>query len=317
MCLPAHPIPGETLPLKQPSFLQRVATAPISWGVCEVPGWGHQLPPDRVLSEMNSLGFTATELGSTGWLPTELDPLRELLATHELGLLAAFIPLVLHDRSQRDAQLSASEEAAALLSAAGARYFNTAPVTSSDWEPRRAYADDEWEALVEGIAAVEEICHRHGLRQVLHEHYGCVVETAEEIELVLDRSAVSFVLDTGHMAIGGFDPMTFARDHLDRVGLVHLKDLRFAVAERLNRGELSLMEAVQHGLFPPLGDGDLAIDEVITALETAGYSGHYVVEQDCAITGPAPAAGEGPIRDVAKSVAYLQTVSAQLAEIVR
>lgn len=303
--------------MSSPSFLQRVATAPISWGVCEVPGWGDQLPPDRVLREMASLGFTATELGATGWLPTEAGPLQELLARHDLGLLAAFVPLVLHDRSQWNAELAAADAAADLLASVGARYFNTAPVTSVDWEPRRTYGEDEWDALVEGIAAVEEICERHGLRQVLHEHYGCVVETAEEIELVLDRSPVSFVLDTGHLAIGGFDPVAFARDHLDRVGLVHLKDLRRSVADRLHRGELTLMEAVQAGLFPSLGEGDLAIDEVIMTLESAGYGGDYVVEQDCAITGETPAPGDGPIRDVARSVAYLQTLSAQLTGVVR
>ena len=30
----------------------KVAGAPISWGVCEVSGWGYQLGPDRVLKEM-------------------------------------------------------------------------------------------------------------------------------------------------------------------------------------------------------------------------------------------------------------------------
>ena len=28
----------------------KIAGAPISWGVCEVPGWGFQMNPDRVLS---------------------------------------------------------------------------------------------------------------------------------------------------------------------------------------------------------------------------------------------------------------------------
>ena len=51
------------------SFLDRVAGAPISWGVCEVPGWGLELPVARVLSEMSEVGLTATELGSEGYLP--------------------------------------------------------------------------------------------------------------------------------------------------------------------------------------------------------------------------------------------------------
>ena len=53
------------------SIMQRLAGAPISWGVCEVPGWGIELSPDRVLGEMQQLGLSATELGSEGYLPTD------------------------------------------------------------------------------------------------------------------------------------------------------------------------------------------------------------------------------------------------------
>ena len=54
-----------------------IASAPISWGVIEVPGWGLQLDRERVLSEMVSLGITARRFtwlapwpgwpSSTGW----------------------------------------------------------------------------------------------------------------------------------------------------------------------------------------------------------------------------------------------------------
>jgi inosose dehydratase len=43
--------------------MNRIAGAPISWGVCEVPGWGYQLGPQQVLSEMREVGLAATELG--------------------------------------------------------------------------------------------------------------------------------------------------------------------------------------------------------------------------------------------------------------
>ena len=55
------------------SFLSRVAAAPISWGICEAPGWGLQLPVDRVLAEARELGITAMEQGALGWLPTDPD----------------------------------------------------------------------------------------------------------------------------------------------------------------------------------------------------------------------------------------------------
>lgn len=290
-------------------FLSRVATAPISWGVCEVPGWGHQLEPSRVLSEMRSLGFTATELGSAGWLPEQVEPLEAMLAEHQLGLLASFVPLVLHDAAQADAMLAAAAEAADLLEAMGATYFNTAPVTSVDWEPRRPLSDAEWQHLFAMVGHIDQICAERKLLHVIHEHVGCVVETAEEIERLLENTTVSFVLDTGHMAIGGCDPLEFARTHADRVGLVHLKDTRLDVAARLNAGELTLMEAVQAGLFPALGLGELPIGEIVSHLEATGFNGHYVIEQDCAITGELPALGEGPIRDVEISVAYLRDVA--------
>src|SRR5690606_26387269 len=73
----------------------------ISWGVCEVPGWGPMLPPDRVLAEMAALGLTATELGPDGFLPTESGELRSLLERHGLSLVAAFVPVVLHEDDRR------------------------------------------------------------------------------------------------------------------------------------------------------------------------------------------------------------------------
>jgi len=38
----------------------KIAGAPISWGVIEVPGWGHQMSQDRVLSEMTERGYSAS-----------------------------------------------------------------------------------------------------------------------------------------------------------------------------------------------------------------------------------------------------------------
>lgn len=294
------------------TFLDRVATAPISWGVCEVPGWGHQLSPDRVLGEMSRLGFTKTELGSTGWLPEDSAELRTVLARHDMSLLAAFIPLVLHDPDQADRTRAEAVAAAQLLADNGARYFNTAPVTSTDWQPRRPLTDEEWAHLFEMVDEIGRICVEHHLLQVIHEHVGCVIETADEVQALLDNTEAALVVDTGHLAIGGYDPVELVRRHADRVGLVHLKDTDLAVAARLNDHELTLMKAVQEGLFTPLGQGDLDVAGVITSLEAGGYDGWYVIEQDCAITGDLPAEGEGPIRDVETSLEFLKDLAASV-----
>src|SRR3990170_4017446 len=75
----------------------RLAAAPISWGVCEVPGWGHQLSPERVLGEMRSLGVAATEFGPDGFLPAAASDRSAVLGSHGLRAVGGFVPVVLHD----------------------------------------------------------------------------------------------------------------------------------------------------------------------------------------------------------------------------
>lgn len=74
----------------------RIAGAPISWGVCEVPGWGHQLAPERVLTEMREVGLAATEVGPDGFLPADPATLAHTLAEHDLHAVGGFVPVVLH-----------------------------------------------------------------------------------------------------------------------------------------------------------------------------------------------------------------------------
>jgi len=294
-------------------FMSRMATAPISWGICEVPGWGVQLPVDRVLAEMAEMGFSATELGSEGYLPSIPAELTSVLSQHNLELLAAFVPLLVHEPAEAEETIRRAEDMAQLLQAAGATYFNTAPVTSWDWAPRRELTESEWTHTWMMFDRIDEICDAHGLIQVLHEHVGTIIETKEEIQHTVDNSTIRFVLDTAHFAVGGYDPVEFVANHADRVGLVHIKDCDLAMAKKLNDGEVALMEAVQAGLFPNVGRGDLDIDRVIASLESSGYDGWYVLEQDTAITGDEPAPGEGPIEDVRANVTYLRELEERLA----
>ena len=74
----------------------KIAGAPISWGVSEVPGWGYQLPPDRVLTEMREVGLVATEFGPKGFLPEQPGALADVLARHHLQAVGGFTPLLLH-----------------------------------------------------------------------------------------------------------------------------------------------------------------------------------------------------------------------------
>ena len=293
------------------SFLDRVAGAPISWGVCEVPGWGVELPVERVLAEMQELGLQATELGSDGYLPTEPDALRAVCARFDLAMIGGFVPLVLHDPAQRDASLAAAERTAALMGGAGGTLFITSMVTTFDWAPRIEIDAAAWDHAAEMLGEVEAIVAAHGMRQAIHPHLGTMIERPEDVKNVLDRSDVGWTFDMGHLMIGGYDPVEFLADARDRIVHVHLKDVHLDRAAPVFAGEQTIMEGVQNGMFCPMGDGDVPIAQVVTELERTGYNGWYVLEQDAAITGAEPAPGEGPKLDVLRSIEYLRAINAQ------
>lgn len=288
----------------------RLAAGPISWGVCEVPGWGLQLPPDRVLAEMTSLGITATELGPLGWLPTDGAQARRVLDRHGLTLVGGFVPVVVHEPQQ---DLEYAKRAAAQLAAAGGELFVAAAVQDQQWSSPTPLDRDGWQHAGDHLHELATIARHEGVELVVHPHAGTILETARDVELALAHTTVPWCLDTGHLLIGGTDPVAFATHHADRIGHVHFKDVDAAVAQRLNANELTLMEAVQHDLFRPLGSGDARIDEVVDALRRSGYDRWLVLEQDLAITGTEPPVGGGPTLDVRKSIEFLSTLAPEEA----
>jgi inosose dehydratase len=291
-------------------MIDRLAAAPISWGICEAPGWGLQMAPHRVLSEMRDLGIRRTELGALGWLPSDPNALAELLAEYELSVLGGFVPLVLHEAALHEKALADIDAAATTLRSAGATYFVTAIVSSHEAWERPLINADQWRTIFDHVAGIDRILVEYDLQQVVHPHVNTLIETAPEFQRFLDNSASKFCLDTGHLFVGGSDPVVVAAEHVDRVGLVHIKDVDQGVAKRLHAGELTLMQATQEGLFPAAGSGDVPIAETVRTLERLGYDGWYVLEQDVALMDGEPAPGAGPVHGVRQSIDYLRTLAA-------
>jgi inosose dehydratase len=289
-------------------FIERVGAAPISWGICEAPGWGLQLPVDRVLGEARALGITAMEQGALGWLPADPAEQRAKLDEYGIQLLGGFVPLVLHDAERRDEQLAAADRVARSMAAAGGRFHVTAPVPSLDDWHHPQLTEAEWSELLANLDRVAEIVASHGLVQAVHPHVDTILETDADFRRFIDGCSSGFCLDTGHLTIGGADVVDIARSCFDRIALVHLKDVDADVARRERAGELDLMGATQAGLFPSIGDGMVPIAEVIEVLEARGYDGWYVMETDVALTDGQPPLDGGPQLGVARSLGYLRSL---------
>ena len=280
-----------------------IAGAPISWGVCEVPGWGHQMLQDRVLSEMKSVGYTACEFGPLGFLPEEPAQRAEVLSKHGMKAVGGFGPVLLHKPEHNpEPEIRAELEA---FKTAGAEVMVLAASTGLDgYDDRPVLSEEEWSTLLANLTNLEAVAAEYGVKAVIHPHVGTVVERPEDIQRVLEGSEIGFCFDTGHMMIGGTDPVEFAQKHAARIGHVHLKDVRKSVAERVIAGELTYYQGVVEGLYAPLGQGDVDVATILGSLKKAGYNGWYVLEQDNVITAE-PAANEGPIADARASVEFL------------
>jgi len=284
----------------------RIAGAPISWGVCEAPGWGRELTPDRVLGEMRELGLRTTELGPTGYLGARPQDVRDQLARFGMRLVGGFLPVPLHVEQALD--LTEATNAIATLAAAGSEVVVLAARSGDGSYDRKVpLSDDGWTILLGNLDRLQQVVREHGMTPTLHPHVGTAIEDRAAVLRLLDSSDIALCLDTGHLLIGGMQPLELLDRAADRVAHVHLKDVNAAVAATVSAGASSYLGAVREGLYTPLGAGDLDIAAIVAALENAGYRGWYVLEQDCALDAE-PATGEGPAVDVRRSIDFLTSI---------
>jgi inosose dehydratase len=279
----------------------RLAAAPISWGVCEVPGWGFQLERDRVLADAARLGLRDIEAGPPGFLPSAAPEAREVVSGRGMRVIGGFVTVVLHRPERLEAELASLDRQAAWLAALGSEVLVLAAASGRDgYDVPAELRGEEWTALLAALPRAVGIARRHGLATALHPHVGTAIESRASIDRILRDSGVPLCLDTGHIFVGGGDPAAIAREHPSRVRHVHLKDADASLAAAVRERRLGYAEAVARGLFMPLGLGGAGIADVLAALRSAGYGGWSVLEQDIALR-EAPTEANDPARDVTRS----------------
>lgn len=282
--------------------LDRIAGAPISWGLCEVPGWGYQLTPGQVLSEMQGLGLVATEFGPPGFLDPDADSRVAQLAAYGLHAVGGFHVAVLHD-TDHDPLPGVDAFIDECLAAKAGMVVVAAGTGQDGYDARPELDEAGWQTLLGNLDRIADHARSRGVEASLHPHMGTMIESGAETRRVVDGSRIGLCVDTGHLAAAGADPVEIVRADPRRVRHVHLKDVRSALAAEVVRGETTFAEAVRRGMFVPLGTGDVDLAGIVTTLEDAGYQGWYVLEQDVMLPGEPE--GEGPVADVRQSLEYL------------
>lgn len=280
----------------------RIASAPISWGICDAPDYGYQYPYEEVLGEMQQIGITASELGSRGFLPDDPEETGAIMRAHHLEPVGLYLDQVFHTAD--DAWRTELEAKIDYVKRSGASTIVLAALPAyQTYAPHEPLTDDEWSTLLGNLDEASDIAAAAGITLAIHPHLGTLVLTPSEIERVLEGSKIKFCLDTGHGIAGGNDVVELVRQVGDRLVMVHLKDARNDLFARLNRGEIEFFDAVAEGIFCSLGDGDLPIDALFEALRSIGYQGWLVLEQDARFL-ERPAVS--PKDDIARSLAVVQ-----------
>jgi inosose dehydratase len=268
-----------------------VAAAPVTWGVWErTVDRDDLVPRDALLDAVRSLGFDAIELGPPGYLGADGGEVRSNLEPYGLELVGGFVPLRLADDAAFASDLDELARtldvlaeypgAVALLADAGTPERFAAAGQPAELR-RTALAGETLEAAVTRLAAAAQRCRDADVPAALHPEVGSYVESPAEIAAfldALDEELLGLCLDTGHMLIGGGDPVALARRWSNRIVHVHLKDVSGALLERVRTGELDVERAWEDGLFCQFGDGVVDLLGVLDAL--GGYGGRIVVEQD-------------------------------------
>jgi inosose dehydratase len=197
-----------------------VGNAPCSWGTLEFEETkeSEQIPFDRMLDELVDAGYTGTELGDWGYMPTDPPMLRNEITKRNLVMLGAFVPVAMKYPSSHAGGVTNAVKVAHLLAAVAstpAPFMVLADDNGTDplrtrmagrVTPEMGLSLGEWKTFASGANQVARaVFDETGLHTVFHHHCAGFVETPEEIATLLeltDPQRLGLVFDTGHYCHG-------------------------------------------------------------------------------------------------------------------
>ena len=264
----------------------KLGIAPIAWSNDDLPELGGDTPLETCLSEARQAGFRGVETG--GKFPKTATELRSVLDAHGLLLASGWFSGTLLDNSidaEKDRvqrQLSLFRDLGAACLVYGETAGTIQNVRNAPLNTRRRLDEHQIQQYGRKLTAFAEYCAEQGVSLAFHEHMGTAIETARDLDLLMQHTgeAVHLLFDTGHIKFAGADPLVIIEKYADRIIHVHAKDLRFDVIAALNRDAQSFLDAVLAGAFTVPGDGALDFNSIVQRLGETGYEGWFIVEAE-------------------------------------
>lgn len=274
----------------------RLGIAPIGWTNDDMPDLGKEITFEQCISEMALAGYEGCEIGNK--YPTQAKELTEALAIRGLRIanrwFSSFIltkPFKEVEKEFREACAFLQECGAERIGVSEQSYSIQGQMDTPVFEAKYVMGQKEWDSFCKGLNALGKIAKEYGITLTYHHHMGTVVQTALEIDLMMDGTDpenVFLLFDSGHLAYCGEDYLAVLLKYAHRVKHVHLKDIRPEVVARVKREGLSFLQGVRLGAFTVPGDGIIDFAPIFETLDKSGYTGWLLVEaeQDPAIANP-------------------------------
>lgn len=271
--------------------------APIGWCNDDMPDLGKENTFRQTVSEMALAGFTGTEIGNK--YPTDARELKWELDLRGMRVASRWFSSFILTKPIEEVEKEFVKELE-FLAAVGANRINVSEQSYSIQgqldtpilgDKKHVMNEEEWARFCAGLNRLGKVAKEKGFKLCFHHHMGTVVQTAEETDYMMAHTDPEYVFlcyDTGHFTFAGEDPLLMLNKYADRVGHVHLKDMRRDVVERVKPEGWSFLQAVRAGAFTVPGDGCVNYDPIIKKLAEVGYEGWLLVEaeQDPANANP-------------------------------
>lgn len=285
--------------------MKGIAGAPVSFGVFELTADQPLPQPEEILELLREAGYVGIDLGPVGWLGRG-DEIRARLREYGMALAGGWVDMPFTDDDAFAAALPALDDALAVFVAAADADRARLPLPTladSGTADRRANPGggpgiglDEagWDRLAANVATAADRVRAAGLEPTFHHHASTNVETPDEIDTFLARTDVGLTLDTGHLIIGGGDPLDGWRRWRERINHLHIKDARTDVLAEVVKERAGMRAVWERRAFVELGAGDLDVEGFMDAVVADGFEGWCVVEQDVV---PSPSDPPGKAAD--------------------
>jgi|tagenome__1003787_1003787.scaffolds.fasta_scaffold20819662_2 inosose dehydratase len=288
----------------------KLGVTPTLWWNDDFPSIDIGIPFEQAISEMALAGFEGSSVGHK--YPTDPSVLREAMALRGLVVEEPWTSTYFTLAEMDDTSLRNFHASLEFIKAVGGREMVVAelggavhPLPVAVFANKPVFTDEQWDALCAGLNHVGKIAAEEGMRLSYHHHMGTGVMYREETDRLMegtDTGSVHLCLDTGHAAFAGFDPLDLAKAYADRIGHVHLKDIRPEVVAMAHEQSLSFQQSIEAGVFTVPGDGSIDFAPILQTLAEADYEGWLVVEAE---QDPAKAT---PLAYALKARAYLREV---------